>query len=686
MAATMPALPPPAAALRDLWQPVQDGLARLSGLRLELLAESGEPLAAPSGPIPPPLERAESRGLAARERAAAVAKLRGEPVSYMAPTGLQAFVAPLETPQGRLVLVGGYAFPAPPDEGHRERLARELSLDAAGLEALLAALPVIGPPAFRTLVQAVDRVARSVLGGLAEAGPARRQVDRAAALLALVPELAEAEPPSGAARGAADAESPAGPAALVLHALAVLFDVPAATILQWEPDEGAYRALAAYGAPALDLTALVLRPDAAGPLGRSLSPSGGAARPVETREVYDLLKAGFPEQVHVVQAFPLGTGGRWLLVLANAELKAEDVDLIATFARQVGVALEARRLRRLLEQRERDLRTLAEVGGAVSAALDSAELFRLILERASGMVQAELGSLMLLDETRGDLTIKATKGLHERIVEQFRIRPGEGIAGMVAATGRPILVRDIETDARVARRNRPRFRSRSFVSLPLMLKGRTIGVLNLADKRGGPFDDADLALLTAAAAQAAVAIERSAFYERSEALKQISITDGLTGLLNRHYFEERLTEELDRANRTRSHVSLVMLDIDNFKAFNDTRGHLAGDEALRLTAATIRGAVRTMDIVARYGGEEFAVILPETARVEASGIAERMRREVEGLAYNVEGEPARLTVSAGVAEYPDDAGNLRELITRADKALYAAKAAGKNRVVVSSAR
>ncbi len=685
MAAAAPALPPSSFALRDAWQPVQDGLARLSGLRLELLSESGEPWASPSGPLPAPLARAESRSFAARERAAAVARRRGEPVAYVAPTGLQAFVAPIETPQGRLLLVGGHAFPAPPDEGHRERLARELSLDPAGLETLVAATPVIEPPAFRGLVQVLDRIARAVLAGLGEASRGRQQLDRAAALFALVPELSAAAPPRGRAGRGLEA---AGPEGLVLHALAVLFDVPAAALLRPEGPEGVYRATAAYGVEGLDLTGLVLRPGTAGPLGRALSAPGGLAGPVETREVYELLKAGFPETVQGVHAFPLAAGaGSWLLVLVNAELARDDVDLIASFARQVGVALEARRLREVLERRERDLAALAEVGDAVSAALDSAELFDLVLERAAALVGAELGSLMLVDETRGELVIKATRGLHEKIVEQFRIRPGEGIAGTVAATGRPIIVADVETDPRVGRRNRPRFRSRSFVSVPLLLKGRTIGVLNLADKRSGaPFDEADLKLLATVATQAAVAVERSAFYERSEALKQISITDGLTGLLNRRYFEERLTEELDRATRTRSRVSLVMIDIDAFKAFNDTHGHLAGDEALRLVALTVRGAVRTMDIVARYGGEEFSVILPETGRAEASAIADLVRREVEGLAYNVEGEPARLTISAGVAEFPEDASNLRELITRADKALYAAKAGGKNRVAVSPGR
>lgn len=537
-------------------------------------------------------------------------------------------------------------------------------------------MPVLAPIAFRGLVQTLDRVARSVLGGLGEADRARRQVDRASALFALVPELAETR-----AEGESQAER------IVLQALAVLFDVPAAAVLARDAGADVYRTVSAFGSPGLDLAGLVVKPGTAGTFGRALSSPEGPSRPLETREVYEILKSGFPGETQGVHAFPMVEGGASLLVLVNADLARPEVELIAAFARQAGIALEARRLRGEVARRERDLAALAEVGAAVSSALDSMELFRMILESASGMVGADLGSLMLLDEGRGDLAIKATRGLHEKIVEQFRIRPGEGIAGMVAATGRAMLVRDVEADERTGRRNRPRFKSRSFVSLPLLVKGRTIGVLNLADKRtGGPFDETDLTLLSALAAQAAIAIERSAFYERSEALKQISITDGLTGLLNRHYFEERLTEEIDRAARTRSHVSLVMIDIDGFKAFNDTHGHMSGDEALRLTAASIRGAVRTMDIVARYGGEEFAVILPETGRGEASAIAERIVREVEALTHAVDGESVRLTISAGVAEFPDDAGSLRELIVRADKALYSAKAAGKNRVGVTPSR
>jgi diguanylate cyclase (GGDEF)-like protein len=673
MAARLPAPTPPGLGLRDAWQPIQDGLARLSGLRLELLGESGESLSTPSGQIPPALERTGATG---RERAVLAARLRGEPVIYAAPTGLAAFVAPIDTPHGRAFLSGGYAFPALPDEGHRQRLARDLGLEPAALETLVGSIPVVTPVAFRSLVQTLDRVARAALGGLGDVARSQRQIDRAASLFSLVPELADA-------RVSREGETPER---VVLQALAVLFDIPAAAILLRDPAEAVYHSVAGYGTEGLDLSSLVVRPGGAGPFARALAAPSGPTRAIETREVYEILKSGFPADVQSVHAFPMAEPAAMVLVLMNADLAPAELELIAGFARQAGMALEARRLRTMVERREHELAALVRIGEAVSAALDSHELFRVILDSAARTVGADLGSLMLLDETRGDYAIKATRGLNERIVEQFRIRPGEGIAGQVAASGRAILVRDIEADARVGRRNRPRFRSRSFVSLPIRVKDRAIGILNLADKEGGVFDEADLALLRAVAAQAAVAIERSSFYERSEALKQISITDGLTGLLNRHYFEERLTEEMDRASRTKSQVSLVMIDIDGFKSFNDTHGHLSGDEALRLTAGTIRSAVRTMDIVARYGGEEFAVILPETGRQEASSIAERILHEVEALVHTVDGGQVRLTISAGVAEFPADAASLRELIVRADRALYSAKAAGKNRIAITSGR
>ena len=171
----------------------------------------------------------------------------------------------------------------------------------------------------------------------------------------------------------------------------------------------------------------------------------------------------------------------------------------------------------------------------------------------------------------------------------------------------------------------------------------------------------------------------------SEELKMLSMTDPLTGLFNRRYFRERLYEEVERVKRHDGCFSTFIIDIDNFKAFNDRYGHLAGDELLKGVAKAVREAVRSMDVVARYGGEEFAVILPHTDKKDASIIAERMRKGVQDYRppHNIFEEWP--TISLGVAEFPADASHIDDLINKADRAMYLAKRMGKNRVVMYEA-
>ncbi|MGE5576957.1 MAG: GGDEF domain-containing protein [Syntrophothermus sp.] len=165
--------------------------------------------------------------------------------------------------------------------------------------------------------------------------------------------------------------------------------------------------------------------------------------------------------------------------------------------------------------------------------------------------------------------------------------------------------------------------------------------------------------------------ELAASYEEAWTL---AITDEQTGLANRRLFEQRLQEEIQRAERYNRGLTLVMLDIDDFKLYNDTHGHLAGDKMLAAIAAVLKENVRSIDLAARYGGEEFALILPETDQGGAFTIMERVRQLVEN-------SPAvEVTVSAGIATYPRDGVTREELIHSADQALYQAKAAGKNRI------
>lgn len=166
-------------------------------------------------------------------------------------------------------------------------------------------------------------------------------------------------------------------------------------------------------------------------------------------------------------------------------------------------------------------------------------------------------------------------------------------------------------------------------------------------------------------------------------LAQMAIKDGLTSLYNHHYIKERLNNEVKRAHQFKHELSLIMLDIDDFKKYNDTYGHLNGDKTLQELALTILANIRPIDIAARYGGEEFLVILPETGTDEASGIAEHIRKAISSYLFpGHNGNSVRLSISVGLSTYTGAEPGAAELIQSADAALYTAKRKGKNQVVV----
>ncbi len=173
--------------------------------------------------------------------------------------------------------------------------------------------------------------------------------------------------------------------------------------------------------------------------------------------------------------------------------------------------------------------------------------------------------------------------------------------------------------------------------------------------------------------------------EANTRLAQLAVTDGLTGLYNHRHFHERLTLEVERSQRSGLPLSLLMMDVDHFKSFNDTYGHPAGDEVLRQLARVLSDARRANDVVARYGGEEFAVILVDTAKFTAAKVAERVRERIRAHDFSEAAPNARtLTTSIGVATFPEDGVDAEALVRSADTALYAAKRAGRDRVVLAT--
>lgn len=257
---------------------------------------------------------------------------------------------------------------------------------------------------------------------------------------------------------------------------------------------------------------------------------------------------------------------------------------------------------------------------------------------------------------------------------------GEGIAGTVMRENRP-LVATVDELGRTSSAER-RYKTKSFISYPITIGSRRFGVLNLADKvGGGAYDLHDLSVIDLVAPQIALALERAAWQQRANQFQLMSITDPLTGLHNRRYLEARLAEELSRSKRYDYPLSFMMIDIDDFKVYNDLNGHQAGDRALEITAQCLHAALRKVDVASRYGGEEFSILLPQTSLEEAGVIADRIRRKIMTTPYpHGRTQPSgAVTVSIGLSTFSSGLDSAEAIVRAADRALYHAKGHGKNR-------
>ena len=313
-------------------------------------------------------------------------------------------------------------------------------------------------------------------------------------------------------------------------------------------------------------------------------------------------------------------------------------------------------------------------------ASEPAQTYESILAQSAELVAAERGSLLLFDEATEELTMKAARGIPDPISAVDRIRAGEGIAGQVLRHGRPLVgqIDQFGTPAAAARR----YKTKSFLSYPIAIGRRKLGVLNLADKvGGGAYDAEDLSVIELVGPQIALALERAAWQQRANQFQLMSITDPLTGLHNRRYQEARLAEELSRTKRYNYPLSFMMIDIDDFKFYNDRNGHQTGDRALEIMAQCLKAALRKVDVASRYGGEEFSILLPQTTLQEAGVIADRIRRKVMETPFpHGKSQPlGAVTVSIGLSSFSPGLDSAEAIVRAADRALYHAKAHGKNR-------
>ena len=354
----------------------------------------------------------------------------------------------------------------------------------------------------------------------------------------------------------------------------------------------------------------------------------------------------------------------------------------APFGRAPDLQLEVDRLRGELEHRSQLAESLQRFLVRISSR-DPDKTYTAIMRHSKELLKADRASLMVFDESSSEISLKAAAGLATTTAEVSPTRLGEGISGKALESGKPLMFEHLEAVGLSPAPPDRNYRTKSFISYPITMSGRKIGVLNVTDKTsGGKFDDVDLSLLEIIGPQIAVALERAEWQERATQFQLMSITDPLTGLLNRRYLEERLTEELNRSQRYSYSMSCLMIDIDDFKNYNDRNGHQAGDTALKITAHALKATLRSADVACRYGGEEFCILLPQTSFSEAGVIAERMRQRVTETDYPYsKSQPlGTVSVSIGVSTFAKHIDTAEKVIAAADRALYNAKNYGKNRI------
>jgi diguanylate cyclase (GGDEF)-like protein len=352
----------------------------------------------------------------------------------------------------------------------------------------------------------------------------------------------------------------------------------------------------------------------------------------------------------------------------------ETIDLLTMFSTQASIALQNARLYSLERQRARQLQAINAIAQQSTAVIDLEDLLARVCSEIQRAFQVPHVSLWLRED--GDLVLRAQQGALTPVLPAGGHLPGGCESWLRALESGETL---IENDLGSAPRSCKLFaESASQMSIPLITFGQTLGVLALHSSERNAFRKNEFQPLEAVADICASSIQNAHYVER---IRKLSYLDGLTGIFNRRYFELRIQEEIERARRGGTGMALVIADIDQFKKLNDEFGHLLGDEVLRQVSSLFHQELRKIDVVCRYGGEEFAILLTNTNAQHAMGVAEKLRRVVEGWPFP--GVPRRVTISAGVAAFPEHGSTRDELVHAADKALYAAKQAGRNLVCLT---
>ena len=338
------------------------------------------------------------------------------------------------------------------------------------------------------------------------------------------------------------------------------------------------------------------------------------------------------------------------------------------------------KLNKEAESRIAVLKDLYELGLKLSSSADLKEAYSTIIDYATMLTKTPAGSISILDEQTGEMTLATAKGFSMDFfgLRRWTLRKG-GLTSYILNQEEPIVITELDGLGEPINPILKREGVKSIIAAPLTVRGKIVGILYVDDFKPRTFTDDELSILGLLTGYAALAIEKMKLLDDT---RRMAITDGLTGFQNQQEFLTRLEDEVIRAKRYDRPLSVVELDIDFFKKYNDSYGHLAGNELLKTLAAAIGENSRLTDTCARTGGEEFAIIMPETEFEEAVRLAERLRSLIEMLRFkNSEDESTCITVSMGIASFPAHGKSGTELYQAVDKALYKAKDMGRNRVI-----
>ncbi|MDI6800119.1 MAG: diguanylate cyclase [Actinomycetota bacterium] len=329
----------------------------------------------------------------------------------------------------------------------------------------------------------------------------------------------------------------------------------------------------------------------------------------------------------------------------------------------------------------KELTTLINIGKFLSSSLDLDETLNIILDTAIAEAGTSAGSVALYDEEEDELTLKAAKGFSKSFIKKthkWRLRPG-GMTEAIVKNKKTFVIEDVSKEFVFTNPIGIDEGIAALIAVPLVTEDNVIGVLYVDDFKPRKFTESEVRMVSLFATQAAIAIANAQLHEQT---RNLAIRDGLTGLFNHRHFRNTLEKEIKRSDRYHHPLALTMMDIDNFKGYNDSHGHLEGDDLLRSVADLLSKHARQIDIVARYGGDEFSIISPVTEKERVIEMVKRIDQEIVEKFFKVNKGYELVGMSYGVASFPQDAKDADELIKKADLALYEAKRSKRKRIAV----